>query len=100
MEIYSRTAIKVLHLVGAWWGAVQKLEFTGDMIQFSMSIVTASPATASLERIFLTLGLTYGKLRAELRHKKAGKLSFLFKDLNKVLVLVLSWVNLNKLHKL
>ena len=35
---------------GAWCGAGQKLGFSEDMIQFSISIVTASPATASLER--------------------------------------------------
>ena len=44
----------------------------------SMSIVTASPATASLERSFSTLDLTYGKLRAQLGNKKAGKLAFFF----------------------
>ena len=69
---------------GAWWRVGQKLGFSEEMIQFWMSIVTASPALASLERRVSTLGLTYGKLRAELGHEKASKLAFLFKELNKL----------------
>ena len=69
---------------GAWWGAGQKLGFSDDMIQFSMSLVTASPAMASLKRSFSTLGLTYGMLQAQVGHEKAGKIAFLFKGLNKL----------------
>ena len=69
----SEDDYKKLHLVR---GGVPVRNWCSVKIQFSMSIVTASPATASLERSFSRLGLTYGELRAQLGHEKAEKLAF------------------------
>ena len=53
-----------------------------NVAEIALSIVSAVPASAGLERHFSTLGLTYGKLRTQLGVEKAGKLAFLYKQLN------------------
>ena len=53
------------------------------LVQIACSIVTAVASSAGLERYFSTLGLTYGTLRSSLGVEKAGKMAFLFKQLNK-----------------
>ena len=68
---------------GAWWTAGTMLGFGEKLTLFSSSLVTATPATANLERNFSTLGLTYGKLRSQLGVDKAGKLAFLTRQFNK-----------------
>ena len=66
----------------SWWAAGTKLGFCPILAEIALSIVSAVPASAGLERHFSTLGLTYGKLRTQLGVEKAGKLAFLYKQLN------------------
>ena len=67
----------------AWWKSGIKLGFSQLLVDFACSLVTAVASSAGLERYFSTLGLTYGKLRSSLGVEKAGKMAFLFKQLNK-----------------
>ena len=66
----------------SWWAAGTKLGFCPILAEIALSIVSAVPASAGLERHFSTPGLTYGKLRTQLGVEKAGKLAFLYKQLN------------------
>ena len=66
----------------AWWASGARLGFDKKSVDLAASLVSACPAASGLERCFSTLGLTYGKLRAQLGVEKAGKLAFLFKKLN------------------
>ena len=66
----------------SWWAAGTKLGFCPILAEIALSIVSSVPASAGLERHFSTLGLTYGKLRTQLGVEKAGKLAFLYKQLN------------------
>ena len=67
----------------AWWSSGSKLGFDQNFIDFAKTLVDAVASSAGLERCFSTLGFTYGKLRASMEVEKAGKLAFLFKQLNK-----------------
>ena len=67
----------------AWWKGGIKFGFSAKLVQIACSIVTAVASSAGLERYFSTLGLTYGTLRSSLGVEKAGKMAFLFKQLNK-----------------
>ena len=69
-------------ILASWWAAGTKLGFCPILAEIALSIVSAVPASAGLERHFSTLGLTYGKLRTQLGVEKAGKLAFLYKQLN------------------
>ena len=53
-----------------------------ELVDYASTLANAISSSAGLERCFSTLGLTYGKLRSSLGVEKAGKLAFLFKQLN------------------
>ena len=69
-----------------WWKSLiiedsewpNKVEF----LSLCAQLFSAVAATASLERMFSTLGMTQSKLRNRLGNEKAGKLSFIFKYKN------------------
>ena len=67
----------------AWWKCGQRLGFDSKLIAVSLPLVTATGASAGIERQFSTLGMTYGKLRNQLGHEKAAKLAFMYRQLNK-----------------
>ena len=62
----------------SWWKGGLRMGF-----DVACSIVEAVSSSAGLERYFSTMGLTYGRLRSSLGVEKAGKLSFLFRQLNR-----------------
>ena len=66
----------------AWWRSGLMLGFNKDLVAIATTLVDAVASGAGLERYFSTMGLTYGKLRSSLGVEKAGKLSFLFRQLN------------------
>ena len=68
---------------GSWWKAGIRVGFDSRLADMAESLVSASPSSASLERHFSTMGMTYGTLRSRLGVDKARKLSFLYRQLNK-----------------
>ena len=66
----------------AWWRSGLRLGFSKELVDYASTLANAISSSAGLERCFSTLGLTYGKLRSSLGVEKAGKLAFLFKQLN------------------
>ena len=65
-----------------WWKSGEKLGFDPNLITCAISIVSSVSSSGGLERQFSTLGMNYGKLRSHLRVEKAGKLAFLYRQLN------------------
>ena len=65
-----------------WWKSGGKLGFDPNLISCAISIVSSVSSSGGLERQFSTLGMNYGKLRSHLGVEKAGKLAFLFRQLN------------------
>ena len=59
--------------------------FDEKLADIAECLVSASPSSASLERHLSTLGFTYGSLRSRLGVDKTRKLSFLYRQLNKLL---------------
>ena len=49
----------------------------------SISLLSAASSSRGLERCFSTLGTTYGKLRTSMGVDKAGKLVFIYRQMNK-----------------
>ena len=66
----------------AWWKAGQKSGFPECLCSLALRFSASIASTASLERIFSTMGHVYGRRRTNLGVEKAGKLSFLFRSLN------------------
>ena len=66
---------------GSCWKAGNRFGFH-SLADMAESLVSASPRSASLERHFSTMGLTYGILRSRLGVDKARKLCFLYRQLN------------------
>ena len=66
----------------AWWKAGQVSGFPKCLCQLALRLCASLSSTASLERIFSTMGHVYGRKRTNLGVEKAGKLSFLFRSLN------------------
>ena len=67
----------------SWWKGGLRMGFDPILVDVACSIVEAVSSSAGLERYFSTMGLTYGRLRSSLGVEKAGKLSFLFRQLNR-----------------
>ena len=65
----------------ARWRSGLKLRFDKQLVDIA-SLVTGTASTSGLERCFSTLGLTCGKLHAQMGFEKAEKLAFLFRQLN------------------
>ena len=65
-----------------WWKSGGKLGFDPNLISCAISIVSSVSSSGGLERQFSTLGMNYGKLRSHLGVEKAGKLAFLYRQLN------------------
>ena len=61
----------------AWWQAGRRMGFPPLLADLVVSLLSASPSAAGLERLFRTLRLTYGLLRTNLGAEKAGKVGFL-----------------------
>ena len=66
----------------AWWILGQRLGFP-EKVKFAVSLESAVCSSGGLERQFSTMGYTYGTLRTQLGVERAGKLSFLYRQLNK-----------------
>ena len=70
----------------AWWKAGQVSGFPECLCRLALRFSASLASTASLERIFSTMGHVYGRRCTHLRVEKAGKLSFLFRCLNSSVV--------------
>ena len=66
----------------AWWKAGQLSGFPECLCRLGLRFCASLASTASLERIFSTVGHVYGRKRTSPGVEKAGKLSFLFRSLN------------------
>ena len=73
----------------AWWIAGEKVGFDKQLVLLASSLVAACPSLSGLKRCFSTLGFTYGKLRSQLGMEKAGKLAFVFRQFNSLIVISL-----------
>ena len=68
----------------AWWKSGAGIGFSDKLATIALSLVTAVGSSRQLVwRQFSTLGMTYGKLRNQLDHEKAGQLAFCYRQLNK-----------------
>ena len=67
----------------SWWKTGRRLGFPDDLVNVALPLVAAASSSAGLERQFSTMGFTYGTLRAQLGVEKAGKIAFLYRELNK-----------------
>ena len=67
----------------SWWKFGLRLGFTDECNNFAVSLHSAVCSSTGLERQFSTMGYTYGSLRTQLGMERAGKLSFLYRQLNK-----------------
>ena len=66
----------------AWWRSSLQLGFDKRFVEVALSLVSGTSSSGGLERCFLTLGYTYGNLRTSMGVEKAGKLAFLYRQLN------------------
>ena len=60
----------------------KKLGFNSNLIEVATSITTCVASSGGLERQFSTLGMNYGKLQSNLEVQKAGRIAFLYRQLN------------------
>ena len=67
----------------SWWKLGLRMGFPEGIVQFALSLLPAVCSSAGLERQFSTMGYTYGSLRTQLGVERAGKMSFLYRQLNK-----------------
>ena len=65
-----------------WWKGGVKLDFNSAIPVFSGALGKSVTSSAGLERRFSTIGMKYGKLRSNLDVQKAGKMAFVFRQLN------------------
>ena len=65
-----------------WWKTGRRIGFSDKLCEIAESLVGGIASSAGLERQFSTLGMTYGTLRTSLGPEKAGKLAFLYRELN------------------
>ena len=65
-----------------WWKSGSKFGFDKNIAVFSSALVESITSSAGLERQFSTIGMHYGKLRSFLDAQKAGKIAFLYRQLN------------------
>lgn len=69
-----------------WWKGITiddaKWPNKQEFLSLCEQLLSATAATASLERMFSSFGLIQSKLRNRLGNEKAGKLTFLFKYKN------------------
>ena len=56
--------------------------FPESIVNLAVAIVGGASSSGGLERHFSSLGFSYGTLRAQLGIEKAGKLAFLYRELN------------------
>ena len=66
----------------SWWKSGQVSGFPECLCSLALRFSACLASTASLERIFSTMGHVYGRRRTNLGAEKAGKLAFLFRSLN------------------
>ena len=66
----------------AWWKTGARLGFPETIVNLAVALVDAACSSGGLERHFSSLGFSYGTLRAQLGIEKAGKLAFLYRELN------------------
>ena len=66
------------------WKSGVRLGFDRDFAEFAGGLVESISSSAELERQFSSVGMSYGKLRSNLGVRKAGKMAFLYTQLNSV----------------
>ena len=66
----------------SWWTSGLRLGFDKTLSDIAVSLVSCTSSYGGIERCFSTLGATYGKLRTLMGVEKAGKLAFLYRQLN------------------
>ena len=66
----------------SWWKTGVRLGFPESIVNLAVAIVGGASSSGGLERHFPSLGFSYGTLRAQLGIEKAGKLAFLYRELN------------------
>ena len=66
----------------SWWTSGLRLGFDKTLSDIAVSLVSCTSSSGGIERCFSTLGATYGKLRTSMGVEKAGKLAFLYRQLN------------------
>ena len=66
----------------SWWKTGVRLGFPESIVNLAVAIVGGASSSGGLERHFSSLGFSYGTLRAQLGIEKAGKLAFLYRELN------------------
>ena len=66
-----------------WWTAGRRFGFNSDLCDIANELSLSVCNSAGLERVFSTLRAVYGELRTNLGVAKAGKLSFLYRVLNR-----------------
>ena len=64
------------------WKTGVRLGFPESIVNLAVAIVGGASISGGLERHFSSLGFSYGTLRAQLGIEKAGKLAFLYRELN------------------
>lgn len=66
----------------SWWQLGARSGFPGELCDMACRLMVCMATSASLERCFSTVRITYGMLRTRLGVEKAGKLAFLYRWLN------------------
>ena len=66
----------------SWWKTGVRLGFPESIVNLAVAIVGGASSSGGLERHFSSLGFSYGTLLAQLGIEKAGKLAFLYRELN------------------
>ena len=66
----------------SWWKTGVRLGFPESIVNLAVAIVGGASSSGGLERHFSSLGFSYGTLRAQLGIEKAGKIAFLYRELN------------------
>ena len=90
-----------------WWKSGLKFGFEENFADFSSALVESITSSAGLERQFSIIGMHYGKLRSNLDAQKAGKIAFLYRQLNSAwmncllhFVMLMFYVSLKNKHKI
>ena len=64
------------------WKSGVKMVFDPALAYLAILMVSVAGSSADLERCFSKLGVNYGKLRNSMGVEMAGKLAFLYRQLN------------------
>ena len=64
-----------------WWKALKNADISADFVALITKLLSSPASSASIERVFSSLGLIHTKVRNRLGNAKAARLAFCYRSL-------------------